>query len=297
MKAKCIALALGGYRSGSQWMAHCPAHRDRTPSLSIRDTDDGRVLFHCFAGCSQLAVISALTSRGLWPPRLNHPSQQYGDSGSVHLTNLDQDPAEKTEAALLRWNSANPIAGTLAAIYLASRGLTLPPTLAIRCHPGLKHPSGDTWPCMIALVTDGVDATQRAIHRTFLARDGSGKAPVDPSRMMLGPCRGGAVRLGQPKSVLMVGEGIETCLSAMQATGHSAWAALSSTGLRALELPRDIVDIIILADGDAAGRGAAEQAAARWTREGRNVRIVHAPDGMDFNDLLTRNAMPVEELR
>jgi len=62
-------------------------------------------------------------------------------------------------------------------------------------------------------VTHGTDGAPRAIHRTFLVRDGRGKAPVDPQKMMLGPCRGGAVRLGVPGDVLMVGEGIETCLS------------------------------------------------------------------------------------
>ena len=90
---------------------------------------------------------------------------------------------------------------------------------------------------MVALVTRGADDTPLAIHRTFLARDGAGKAPVDPQKMMLGPCRGGAVRLAEPGDVLMVGEGIETCLAAMQATGHPAWAALSTSGLRALDLP------------------------------------------------------------
>jgi len=41
-----------------------------------------------------------------------------------------------------------------------------------------------------------------------------------------------------------------TCLAAMQATGYAAWAALSTSGLRALELPDDIRDVIVLADGD-----------------------------------------------
>jgi putative DNA primase/helicase len=90
---------------------------------------------------------------------------------------------------------------------------------------------------MVALVTRGVDDTPLAIHRTFIARDGQGKALVEPAKMMLGPCRGGVVRLGQPSDVLMVGEGIETCLAATQATGHAAWAALSTPGLRALDLP------------------------------------------------------------
>jgi hypothetical protein len=38
---------------------------------------------------------------------------------------------------------------------------------------------------------------------------------------MLGPCRGGVVRLADPGKVLMIGEGIETCLAAMQATGRA----------------------------------------------------------------------------
>lgn len=51
------------------------------------------------------------------------------------------------------------------------------------------------------------------------------------------PCRGGAVRLAEPGDVLMIGEGVETCLAAMQASGHPAWAALSTSGLRSLNLP------------------------------------------------------------
>jgi putative DNA primase/helicase len=60
--------------------------------------------------------------------------------------------------------------------------------------------------------------------------------------MMLGPCRGGVVRLGEPSDVLMIGEGIETCLAAMQAAGNPAWAALSTSGLRSLDLPHDARD-------------------------------------------------------
>jgi hypothetical protein len=41
MKAEPIAEALGGRKAGGGWMARCPAHDDRQPSLSIRDTDDG----------------------------------------------------------------------------------------------------------------------------------------------------------------------------------------------------------------------------------------------------------------
>nr|WP_244521179.1 toprim domain-containing protein [Bauldia litoralis] len=184
------------------------------------------------------------------------------------------------------WTSARPAGGTLVETYLASRGLRIetPPTL--RFHPSLKHPAGDRWPAMVALVTRGADDTPVGIHRTFLAPDGSGKAPVMPQKMMLGPCRGGAVRLGTGTDRLMVGEGIETCLAAMQATGRPAWAALSTSGLRGLVLPDDIREVAILADGDPPGETAARDAARRWSREGRDIGIARAPAGMDFNDVL-----------
>lgn len=54
-----------------RWVARCPAHLDRSPSLSIRETDDGRILLHDFAGCDAEAVLSAigLTFSDLYPPR------------------------------------------------------------------------------------------------------------------------------------------------------------------------------------------------------------------------------------
>jgi putative DNA primase/helicase len=113
--------------------------------------------------------------------------------------------------------------------------------------------------------------------------------------MMLGPCRGSVVRLDDPGDVLMVGEGIETCLAAMQATGLAAWAALSTSGLRALDLPRDLRDVIVLADGDDSGEAAAQDCAWRWKREGRRLRIARPPRGLDFNDLLMRRVPRSEE--
>ena len=124
------------------------------------------------------------------------------------------------------------------------------------------------------------------MHRTYLRSDGFGKAQIEPQKMMLGAVSGGAVRLAEPAEVLMVGEGIETSLAAMQATGHPAWAALSTSGLRALDLPVSVREIIVLADGDDAGEAAARDCAQRWTRQGRRVRIARPPRGLDFNDVL-----------
>jgi hypothetical protein len=184
------------------------------------------------------------------------------------------------------WNEATLAEGSRVEAYLHSRGLHLPIPEAIRFHPGLKHSSGGIWPAMIALITRGFDGAPVGIHRTFLDRAHLGKAPIRPQRMMLGPCGGGAVRLGSPDEIIMIGEGIETCLAAMQAAGRPAWAALSTSGLRALTLPDAVHDVIILADGDEAGEAAARNCARRWSREGRRVRIARPPWGMDFNDLL-----------
>jgi hypothetical protein len=291
MNAETIARALGGRKVGGGWMARCPAHDDRTPSLSIRDTDDGKVLVRCHAGCGQEQVISILRSRGLWtsdgPP--SHPTQRPNVQHKP-----DEDHVKRTELALTMWENTTPIGNTVVETYLASRGLHVPLVSALRFHGSLKHTSGGTWPAMVALVTNGAHGTPIAIHRTYLARDGSDKAPVEPPKMMFGPCRGGAVRLGQPEGVLMVGEGIETCLAAMQATGQAAWAALSTSGLRGLDLPPEIRDVTVLADGDDPGEAAAQQCARRWMREGRRVRIARPPQGMDFNDMLVDGASRIE---
>jgi putative DNA primase/helicase len=294
MTAETIARALGGRKAGQGWTARCPAHDDRTPSLSIRDSDGNKVLVHCHAGCDQRDVIVALKGRGLWSDQGPRSLSQVARRMPAKRKQ-DPDDVRRSEAALAIWDSAKPVKGTLVETYLASRSIDLPPPNSLRFHVGLRHPSGGIWPAMVALVTDGADGTPLAIHRTFLTADGAGKAPVKPQKMMLGPCRGGMVRLANPEEVLMIGEGIETCLAAMHATGHPAWAALSTSGMRTLNLPNNFRDVIVLADGDEPGETAARDCALRWQREGRRVRIARAPLGMDFNDMLRGRAARIKE--
>lgn len=288
--AESLARALGGGRAGGGWMARCPAHDDREPSLSIRAAGESRVLVHCHAGCTQGQVIAALRARGLWPQDGSRPT---GPARSNTARRPAPTPPDRgrTAAALALWHAAAPAAGTLAQAYLCSRRIALPPPPSLRFHPGLRHPAGGRWPAMVALVRRASDGSPLAVHRTFLATDGTGKAPVQPQRMMLGPCGGGAVRLAEAGEVLMVGEGIETCLAAMQASGLPAWAALSAGGLRQLDLPALVREVIVLADGDAPSEAAARAGAARWIREGRRVRIARPPPGQDFNDMLANPAM------
>jgi len=57
---KIITLLDGVKDTGKdRWIARCPAHEDKTPSLAIREVDD-KLLLHCFAGCSYYEIVSAV---------------------------------------------------------------------------------------------------------------------------------------------------------------------------------------------------------------------------------------------
>lgn len=284
MNAETIARALGGQRSGSNWMVSCLTHEDRTPSLALRDAPNGTLLLHCFAGCEPADIFKALRERGLLPGSAATRVRQRVNSTVSPIRN--EDNKKRTADALRILCEVRPAEGTLVETYLASRGIRIRPSNRLKFHPGLKHRSGISAPAMVALVTDGIDDRPIGAHRTWLAPDGLGKAQFKPNKMMLGQCRGGAVRLAPASSVLMIAEGIETALSAMQATGYPAWAALSTSGLKSLQLPFGVLDVIALADGDAPGEAAARAAALRWKNEGRRVRIAACPQGLDFNDLV-----------
>ncbi|MCK1679408.1 toprim domain-containing protein [Bradyrhizobium sp. 147] len=176
--------------------------------------------------------------------------------------------------------------GTVVEQYLRARALTLPLPSCLLFHKRLFHkPSGCFFPAMIAERRD-VHGALTAIHRTFLDWRTPRKAPVEPQRMDLGPTAGTAIRLSAAAEELIVAEGIETTLSAIQATGGAGWAAGSAKALELLILPPEVRRVTIAADGDEPGERAARRAAARWAGEGRDVKIARAPRGKDFNDML-----------
>jgi hypothetical protein len=73
MSVEALLSRLDGVRrtGAGRWAAKCPSHDDRTPSLSIRELDDGRLLLHCFAGCAAADVLAAvgLDFDALFPER------------------------------------------------------------------------------------------------------------------------------------------------------------------------------------------------------------------------------------
>ena len=196
---------------------------------------------------------------------------------------------DSVSAALRLFDAAKPIVGTPAETYLDVRGLTgFSNAPALRFHSRCIYFAGDRapaecWPALIAAVTDEAGAVT-GVLRTYLARDGRGKAPVAAPRKALGELAGNAVRFGAITDTLIVGEGLETVLSLRTAFPMLPLAAsLSAQHLRALRIPRAVKRLIIAADCDEAGLSAALALLQRAHSGGIEARLL-LPRRKDFND-------------
>jgi hypothetical protein len=198
------------------------------------------------------------------------------------------------EAARRLFAMSQPVMRTLAETYLRNRGIALlHENGALRFHPRCyyrpdEHSPTETWPAMIARVTD-LDGRVTGAHRTWLDPDGFdpvrlGKAPIDTPRRAMGDLLGNAVRFGVANDVLAAGEGIETMLSlrCVLPTLPMA-AALSANHLAALLLPPTLRRLYIARDSDAAGELAATALTERADAIGVET-IVWTPRRGDFNE-------------
>ena len=283
-----------------------------------------------FRGKGSLAVVIAGSDRGSW---FDHEAGCGGDALALvaHLRHVpmlsawrwalgwlglsEQGPAPVTprphlvttaeaapevaqpatlEMAQRLWREAvaADAPGSLVPVYLAARGVALEAGAPLRFHPHCPR-GAERWPAMLAHMTDPATGEACGVHRTFLALDGSGKAPGPlPAKMMAG--RAGVVRLVPDEEVtggLGLAEGIETALSVMQGfSWRPVWAATSAGMIRTLPVLLGIDALTIFADADGAGMAAATTCAARWTEAGAEARIVAAPAGQDFNDALREQA-------
>ena len=199
-----------------------------------------------------------------------------------------------SEAAHRLWRMTQPITGSVAEAYLRKRGITdLRGAANLRFHPNCYwRPEGDgpteTWPAMIAAVTN-LNGKVTGAHRTWLARDGSAKAPIDPPRKAMGDLLGNAVRFGEAQDVMAAGEGIETILSLRQAMPQMPLvSALSAGHLAAILFPADLRRLYIVRDNDPAGDGARDSLVDRARGDGIEA-ITLSPMLGDFNeDLVMR---------
>ena len=271
-----IAGRLGLKRYRRSWRGRCPAC-DYPSTFSVQAGRDGRPLLYC-ASCQDRDALAEAVASATGQERQHRPP----DKDDAALRQRKQD------RALALWRGSEPARGTPAECYLTARALpALAVSPALRFRADTPHPEGGRYPALIALVS-APDGAPLAVHRTFITRDGR-KATVEPVKASLGPVWGGAIRLDDhdPSWPLAIGEGIESAGAAGVLLGLPAWAALAAGNMaKGLVLPPEARRIVIAADPDKAGRQAARDAWARWTAEGREVRIAVPDDGGDFNDLL-----------
>jgi hypothetical protein len=291
MNAESIAKGLGGRKAGGGWVARCPAHDDREPNLSISASDNGKVLVCCHAGCDQLQVIAELRLRGLWYER-SIRTPLYSRPTSPCVLSAESEPAVNRRRARALWQESKPILATIAESYFAKRGVLhvsrkIEPT-ALRFHPSCPY-GRSRYPCLLALMSDVLTNEPRAILRTALTTAGE-----KIGRMALGPKAGTAIKLTADSDVtlgLVVGEGLETVLSAMQLGFSPAWALGDAGNLRQFPVLSGIECLTIIVDNDASGTGqrAALECSSRWTIAGREVfRVIPDRSGDDMNDVVER---------
>jgi hypothetical protein len=275
-----------------RWMARCPAHHDRTPSLSIAH-HGGKWLLKCFRGCPADAITAALglTMADLFDeqPQLHRRTLVDCHRGDplVEARRRKEERAEiarRKGFALAIWDDARDPRDTPVSLYLAMRGLSLPDDIAgtvIRYHPALRY-QVTLVEGVVALFRDIKTNEPVAIHRVFL--DAAGQK-LD--RMMLGPTGDAAIKLDADEEVtvgLHIGEGFESCLAARLFGLRPVWALGSAGAIGRFPILPGIETVSILGEVDAgANRRAALACARRWTRAGREVLVVDPLVGDDLN--------------
>jgi hypothetical protein len=242
--------------------------------LSIKPLPDGRVLVNPFSPRDDRLTM------------LRYVEDRLGISGRPAPARVAQvsskpPPPTATFDPLPLWNACVDPAGTPAEVYLERRGVLDAGRHAfghaIRFHPNCPFNPGKYTSCMVSLVTDVRTAKPQAIHRTALDIDGN-KIEIDgKDRMVLGPIKGGCIRLTRDENVetcLGIGEGVETTLSLQSLPEFGAspiWSCIHADNITNFPVLPGVEVLWIAVDHDAAGIIAAEKCAARWHAAGREV--------------------------
>ena len=269
-------------RLGSVWrspgaMCRCPAHDDRTPSLSVR-IGSKSLLFKCFAGCSATEILRAVRRLDLTVPILAAPAASSVEPASAGLAG----------AAHRLWDQSVPLAGSPGEAYLTSRGLSLrPPELRFHARTPLGRGRQLRFrPAIIAAVRTG--RTLVAVQRLFLASDRPALADdLTNPRLMLGRPGGGAVQLCRAGTTLALAEGIETALSAAALLDLPVWAVLGNERLPRIAIPPQVERLVLLPDDDAAGALGERLARGTYASQVLRIETIWPWDGHnDWNDVL-----------
>jgi hypothetical protein len=175
MTVAAIAAALGNsLRAGSWWRCVYPldgSQTGRSVTLAVHDHERGLVV-PCHAGCRRESILAELFRRALLCGSAN-PSPQ-----AVKRNNGDDQDARGVEIARRVWARANGARGGPEVRYLRSRGVTIPPPLALHWTVACKAgPTGRYLPAPIRRVVNHDDELV-ASHRINSLPDGTGNAAV-----------------------------------------------------------------------------------------------------------------------
>jgi len=281
-------------RRGSLWVSTHGNNRGRFADHERAEGGDALDLVRYARGCD---LRDAMAWSRDFLGDTNRPS--FTVVTRAPIDSDDGDDRRRTERAMQIWQQRSSLVGSPAETYLRGRRITdLTGVHDLAFHPRCPVGSGSQQlPCMLALMRDAISNEPRALHRTWLRPDGSGKADVAAlglprDKMMLGPTRGTVVKLSPDDTVetgLHIGEGIETILSAWQQGFRPVWAAADAGHIAKFPVLDGVETLTIFADNDAngAGQNAASECTKRWVQAGRTVRVI-TPRGVDtdWNDLL-----------
>ncbi|CUX80747.1 DUF7146 domain-containing protein [Roseibaca calidilacus] len=213
----------------------------------------------------------------------------------------DVTPEKIQNALRALYKQSQPVRqGDVVDRYLAARNLDeLIYPKALRYAENLRDGEGGVHPCMIALVGRYGERKFDTIHRTFLKRDGSGKAEIEsPRKLMPGTVpEGASVMLSDwtESGPLGIAEGIETAMAASAIFDMPVWAALNSSMMKKWLPPPGCAEIVIYGDNDTnfTGQAAAYQLANRLAVKGYPVGPIQFPSrpGDDWADEYLRNSI------
>ena len=273
-----IAKVLNARKCGGGWMALCPAHKEKTPSLSISKGKDGRPLVFCFGGCPQDILIDALKKRGAWHDGPAAPSRTLRRKAKLmSLTDEEKQSQAKCQRA---WDAAGPVEGTPGQLYLQCRGIVSAET---PLPPALRYVEATN--ALIAAITRPNTDELMGLQAIFLKADAAGV--WKKTRRSYGPVRLGSVALSAPDTTCQVTESVEDGLAIAQMNGQATLAVPGTAFLANYFVPPKVCTTIILApDNDDAGRQAIEKAIPRLQALALTVRVRLPEPDLDWCDML-----------
>ncbi|MHB8423258.1 MAG: toprim domain-containing protein [Leptospirales bacterium] len=220
-------------KSGKGWTAKCPAHEDRNASLSVKITEEGRLLAHCFAGCSFDEIREALGLDG----------ERFSPSPRTIMEGPTPEQIEAQAKAVRLW-----------------QGAKIPDPL----HPYLTRKKilfHHARQIGTSLVIPLQDSAGKLRNLQFIHPDGAKRF------LRGGATKGTFTLIGEPSEAgrVYIAEGFATAATVHELTGRPVFVAFSAYNLpivaQVVRRAFPEAEIILCADADPAGEKYSEQAA------------------------------------